>query len=342
MNCAFSASRRFLAVSTGTSIWQRTAPSILRPPVPSISAHSFFSTKEAKKKKGKQTSDENAPGAYWASKRAAKDRRRDLYNARQERKERVKVRRAGRPRLFYRQQFRSFFIPKKVREEFLHRKARQAGMDWEYRVATVLERIPIVMADHEPFEKEWEELQDHLGQFGKEYPKEFVGDMYEKFPKRLSDEELLEMLPFTPAPRETEADETGDVKTTERKLKTRLYLAVREDDQWQFPTVPLEDDTTLLEAAQQALKVKVGTAFDYWCPSNAPWSVDVQAFPEEKQKETGLYGVKTFFVKVQLDEPGEIDTKTIQDFGWLEREEMVERVQKEQGDTMSRLYHYML
>lgn len=286
---------------------------------------------------------DTTPGAYWNSKRAAKDRRRELYDARQERKERLKVRRAGRPRLFYRKQFRSFFIPKKVNDEYMHRKARQAGMDWEYRVATILERIPVVTPDLEKWETEYEELKDKLSQFGKEFPKEFVGDMYEKHPRGLSREELIAMLPFDPAPRETEADSSGDVKTTNRKLKTRVYLVVREDDHWQFPTVPLGEDSTLIEAAKRALKVKVGSAIDYWCPSYAPWSVDLQAFPAEKQKESGLYGVKTFFVKVQLDEVmGELSTSKIQDFAWLDREEIVERIQGEQGDKTSQFYHYML
>jgi large subunit ribosomal protein L46 len=161
-------------------------------------------------------------------------------------------------------------------------------------------------------------------------------------------EAMLAELPFTPPPRETEADATGDVRTINRKLKTKIYLSVQEqkDGLWQFPTVDVNDDETLLDAAKRAIPEQVGTNIDFWCPSNCPWSVHLTPYTENEQKTNAMYGIKTFFMKVQHDEGDVVlDTKVktnVHDFAWLDRQEMVDRVKEQQGDHMSKLYYYML
>jgi large subunit ribosomal protein L46 len=294
----------------------------------------------------KKAAAPSAAEGYWEKKKAAKERRRILWEAAQERKERLKTRRKGRPEVGQkRRDFRSFFIKKKVDEEHMNRKARQAGLDWQVKVAVILERCYVVLPDKEDWEIEYENMKTFLGQFGKEYPKELFDIDYDK-PRPITDEELLAMLPkgFTPAPRETEADKTGNVRTTNRKLKTSVYLTVQEDEEWQLPTVTLLDDgkETFLEAAKRAVKEKVGDGVEFWCPSNCPWSVDMKAFPEN-QRANGLYGTKTFFMKVQYDE-GVVSEQemTVQDFAWLDRREIAERFGEKQGDEASMFYHYML
>jgi large subunit ribosomal protein L46 len=112
--------------------------------------------------------------------------------------------------------------------------------------------------------------------------------------------------------------------------------------QWQLPTVALKEDETLLEAAKRAVKEKVGEEVEFWCPSNAPYAVDMVAFPEDQRKD-GFYGTKTFFIKVQYD-CGDVSetTMAVKDFAWMDRGEMTERVQQERGDYESKFYQYML
>jgi hypothetical protein len=53
-------------------------------------------------------------------------------------------------------------------------------------------------------------------------------------------EEIIASLPFTPAPRVTEADDKNDYRSIDRKLQDSLFLVVkrnREDNSWQFPQV---------------------------------------------------------------------------------------------------------
>ena len=155
------------------------------------------------------------------------------------------------------------------------------------------------------------------------------------------------MLPegFIPAPRETEADISGDVQTLDRKLKTRVFLAVqgKSDSDWALPTVQLKEDETLLEAAKRAISEQAGGRnIDLYCPSNCPVAVDLKVFPEE-EREDGFVGVKTFFMRVQHDE-GNISTTDmkVNDFAWLDRGEIVERITESQGKSQSKFYSYLL
>lgn len=298
---------------------------LLLPPLSNLS--SFLST------------EASSPSlSYRAQKQAQKQRRRELYQAHEERLQRLPTRRVGRPqRGQKRRDFRSWFIPTKVHDEYHTRKARQLNLEFKIQVDVLLERIPVILPDKETWEVEMDNLQTYLGQFGKVYPKEFAEPI---MPTAFTDEELMAMLPkgFVPAPRETEADASGYTQTTDRKLKTSIYLAVLENGKWQLPTVNLNDEETLLEAAQRAIPEKVGSSLEFWCPSNAPVAVQVVPFPEE---DRGMYyGIKKFTMKLQYD-IGAVEDKTVDDFAWLDRQEVVDRVQ-DQGDDTAKLYRYLL
>jgi 8-oxo-dGTP pyrophosphatase MutT (NUDIX family) len=170
---------------------------------------------------------------------------------------------------------------------------------------------------------------------------------------------LAALLPegFRPAPRETTADETGNLQTHERKLKDRVFLMIQnsESNKWYFPTTPVQDDESLLEAAQRALKEQAtgggisgkkketDHVFDIYYPSNAPIGVSLDVF-HDNDNDGNYFGTKTFFLKVQHDE-GDIQSKDIlkqgvNDFAWLDRSEIVERAQGD--DDLSEFYRYLL
>jgi len=328
-------------------------------------------------------------GGYTALKKAAKDRRRRLWDARTERQLKLRTRRSNATDRdgILRREFRNFFIRKKVDDEYHDRKARQSGSSWKLRVAVVLERLAVVLPDKPRWEIEYEQLSAHLSKFGKMYPKELYNVDYElllngndsknkgKDVKEggstlaVTDEELLELLPkgYEPAPRETEADRNGNVRTTNRKLKTSVYLAVLDTDgddnstasRWQLPTVDVleGDGETLLEAARRAVLTKVGSQLEFWCPSNAPVAVDVKKYDDDDDDENNkYYGTKTFFLKVQYDE-GSVSEQdmSVQDYAWLDRDEVVDRFattvgggrgggddKKDEFNYASKFYRYLL
>ncbi|GAX23727.1 hypothetical protein FisN_12Hh304 [Fistulifera solaris] len=281
-------------------------------------------------------------------KKAQKQRRTELYEQTQQRKEQVKARRVSKPRGEKRNEFRSWFIQKKVNDEYMERKARQAGLGWKIHVAVIIERLNVVLPDQEEWEMEFEDLQNQLQQFGKDYPKGLFPSAPEHSAQETNltrNDDILEYLEkvkgFTPAPRITEADKNGDVRTTDRKLKTSIYLTVQEDSIWKFPTVALKDDEMLLDAAKRAIPEAVGEELEFWCPSNCPVAVEMMAFSAEQQQKEQQYGNKTFFIKVQYDEGiVKLGTQKVTDFAWLNRSEIIERVEKQNGDGA--FYKYLL
>ena len=135
------------------------------------------------------------------------------------------------------------------------------------------------------------------------------------------------------------------MQTFDRKLKDRVFFTLVDPDtgNCHFPTVDLtsNDDESFLEAAQRALQetnAGGGTILELYCPSQAPMAVELTAFTEEEDPH--YFGTKTFFMRVQYDD-GAIAGNTTE-FAWLDRNEIVERVQQHQGDNESKFYRYLL
>jgi len=318
------------------------------------SSHRGFATNK-KKKNADSSEDSSSLSSYFERKAKAKERRIEDYRHKLERVTRINSRRDNSPKDILKNDFRSWWDGRRAYEEKLDRRSRQAGMDWTIKVATIVERLPIVMPDKEEFEREFEDLQAYLlAHRGKEYPKDFTGTDGDGQPEAYTDEELIALLPenFVPAPRETKADEDGTVSTLERRLKDRVYLMINDS----FPTTevkPLtnEDDEceSLLEAALRGLREQTSGGaeskkkidkfpLDLYCPSQAPLAVRLDAYDLEKQEATGRYGTKTFFMKVQYDD-GTLQGDNI---AWLDRTEIVERFISSSKDAEAKFYQYVL
>ena len=67
------------------------------------------------------------------------------------------------------------------------------------------------------------------------------------------------------------------------------------------------------------------------------------ALPPEERNGKGVYGTKTFFMKVVHDE-GQVSPKTmtVQDYAWLDRGEITEKMKEEHGDYVAKFYHYLM
>ena len=145
-----------------------------------------FSTKQPKKKKGgKQQKETEQQQSYFERKAQRKQMNRLKYENQLSRKQRIMTRRDNAPgRDILKDEFKSWWQPQKAWQEMMDRKARQAGKEWKIQIATVLERLPVVLPDKPEWQNEFDDLQDYLGQFGKEYPKEL-------FPEHHSDEQQI-------------------------------------------------------------------------------------------------------------------------------------------------------
>jgi hypothetical protein len=151
--------------------------------------HRSFASQTKKKKKSSSTEQQqHPPESYFDRKQAAKQVRTDSYNLKLAKIETEKHRRDDSPA--NNGEFKEWWKQKIVSEHILDRKARQAGKEWNIKVAAVLERIPVVLPDKHDWEKEYDEHRAYLAQFGKEYPKEFSASS-PRVHVPITDEELL-------------------------------------------------------------------------------------------------------------------------------------------------------
>ena len=162
-------------------------------------------------------------------------------------------------------------------------------------------------------------------------------------------------LPFTPAPRETEADATGLIQTRDRQLKTSVFLTIKTDAEgnqsgprWTLPSAFAKNDETLLETAQRAVSDVAGKDLILWCPSNAPMTVNFRLYNKSLPEalKMNYFGEKIFYYRVQHDR-GDVSQEALKkavvgDWGWLTKEEIVERVTEERGEHQAKFFHYML
>ena len=174
-------------------------------------------------------------------------------------------------------------------------------------------------------------------------------------------------LPFTPAPRETEADATGFLQTRDRQLKTSVFLTIKTNaennlsgqSRWTLPSALANPttDTSLLGVAQRAVHTVVGQELQLWCPSNAPMAVNLRVYNTNMSEEVrgNYFGEKIFYYRVQHDR-GDVNLEVlkkkkknaeggggvVEDWGWLTKEEIVDRITEERGKHQAKFFHYML
>lgn len=81
------------------------------------------------------------------------------------------------------------------------------------------------------------EPENQMEELLKDEENTFKGEKVEiEVEDAVKEEEKAELRP---SPRVTAADIAGDNKSLDRLLQRTLYLLVRKDDQWSFPTAPL-------------------------------------------------------------------------------------------------------
>lgn len=147
----------------------------------------------AAKKKQATKENKNEP-TYQERKAAEKQHRRETYEKKQARLERLKTRRDNSPKDVKKTAFRSWWDKELMYHNKLQRLAKKEGKPWRIRVAAMVERLPVVTPDVEEWEQDYIDLRDFLMTYGKEYPAEtgfmFAPDKPEDHVVE-SDEELI-------------------------------------------------------------------------------------------------------------------------------------------------------
>mmetsp|Transcript_10180 Transcript_10180/g.30622 ORF Transcript_10180/g.30622 Transcript_10180/m.30622 type:complete len:238 (-) Transcript_10180:382-1095(-) len=182
----------------------------------------------------------------------------------------------------------------------------------------MLERNPVITPDL----PDWEaEHQQWLSEYKQEYRKTYPPDWLD--PKGTLKTEGNLASVWKPAPRITEADKTGDVRTLDRKLDRRLLLLLKSpggangEGVWHVPLTPHEDTETVREAADRAMRDQLAL------PGTQAFTLgNVPAAHHPQPDGSGVL----FYVKMQLIE-GDVRTSAPKgyrwyDFAWVSADEV--------------------
>ncbi len=216
-------------------------------------------------------------------------------------------------------------------------KAKALGLDWRVVCATVLQRYPVITPTNEPWEEAHYDMEERMAEKQREWLMEQLGDTDANFvgDENPSYDEIVASMPFTPAPRVSQADIDGDMRSMERKMDKSSFLLVkrnRDNYAWQFPQGKLnkdKDGDSGRTTAERIIDRAVGNVHR-WFVSNAPIGHICYAYPPEIQEQRGQYGAKVYFWRCQLIEGTvKLETRLYKDYAWVAREEIGDYVEDE-------------
>lgn len=132
--------------------------------------------------------------------------------------------------------------------------------------------------------------------------------------KKVSEEEEEDVI--RPNSRITDADHNGDVRSLERKLDRTLYLIAQTSGGWKFPSVVVNEQETIGEAAQRGIHELGGPDMNVWTVSHTP-----AGFYKNGDK-------REFYVKSHIVQ-GQFQPLQVEDFAWLTKEEIKDKVDQD-------------
>lgn len=155
-------------------------------------------------------------------------------------------------------------------------------------------------------------------------------------PKKAPEEESGDMENETRAiklnSRITEADKKNDQASLERKLARTLYLLVKQDGQWKFPTFPIEnEDVPLNEVAENGLRRVGGNKINTWNVSRTPAGIlkysngkllDCEQSESSSVKDSSI--VRDYLIKSHILAGKFVpqDNQGVEAYKWLVKEEL--------------------
>ena len=208
--------------------------------------------------------------------------------------------------------------------------AQKLGLGFRITSATILQRYPVVLPDHEPWELDYYKIKAkmHFRRIDL-LEKRLEGSLARDLIPEPEDEiqELVGTLPPSIKSKITINDINNDMRSYERDLTNSLYLIVkrnRSDNSWQFPQGKLRENETLRENAERVLDRAIGK-IKRWYVGNAPIGYQCYAYPPELQKKRNEYGTKVFYYRAQhIQGNMKLETRLYTDYAWINRKQVFE------------------
>jgi len=231
---------------------------------------------------------------------------------------------------------RPIILSQRARNAELERKAAESKLPWRIMSSVVLHRFPIVSKDLEPWQQQMIEVQNYVNKQKKEYYMSKTRGTPASITSVLefTPEELMETLPFTPAPRVTKDDETDNRQSFRRQYQQSLFLVVkrsRQDNAWQFPQGKWLAEETLRQSADRVLG-RACNDMEREISSNAPIGYYMYEYPKEEQEKRGNFGAKVFFYHSHFDFQTPnfgVNNQLYEDHHWIGRKDVYQYFNKD-------------
>ncbi|XP_071960865.1 large ribosomal subunit protein mL46-like [Antedon mediterranea] len=221
-------------------------------------------------------------------------------------------------------------------------------LTWKLMGAVCLERPPIITTDMSKIEQDYMKMVDEL-----EYEASVLSDheiqlnkdreqMKQKQQGELDDEDSSNLLTaqdiedlateeynrFKTANKHTEADKTGGMTTSHRKLDENLILFVKNEignqSVWMLPQTEHLPGESLCQTAERAA-MQVGSGANVTFFGNAPIGFYKYKFPNKVKSETGAIGAKVFIFRAKvLKGQFSVLEGAVGQHAWVNKDEMKE------------------
>jgi hypothetical protein len=240
---------------------------------------------------------------------------------------------------------REIVVTQRARNASLQANADAKELDWRIVGASILHRYPIITPKKESWEIDMTKLQDKLDDKKRQWLSEQLkGSEAHIFPElNPSYEEILESMPFQPAPTTTEADATNDRRSLNRRLHDSLFLIVkrnRKDNAWQFPQGKLLEKETIRQTQERVMDRAAGKT-ERWFISNSPCGHYQYEYPPAMQDTRKAVGAKVFYGRCQfISGTVKLQTKLYTDYAWVARDEMKDYFEPDHAHFLDTMLPY--
>jgi len=155
------------------------------------------------------------------------------------------------------------------------------------------------------------------------------------------DEWENELAQFTPASRTTDADHNNDLKSSHRKLDSKLLLLVKQklgpESHWVAPQGVRQEGESMRDAAERILRTCCGESLQAQFMGNAPSGFYKYKYSKDPPTDGQPVGAKVFYFKAQLKSGDVIKSSPeVEDYLWLTKEELPSYVPASYADNLDK------
>ncbi|CAK4083103.1 unnamed protein product [Aphanomyces euteiches] len=225
------------------------------------------------------------------------------------------------------------------------------GKNYRIMFASILERLPLILPDLEPWEEDYLRMQHKIQlKEAQRLPKDFwfqepgyVETEPEDAPflPEWSEDELVGDG-FQIAKRETEDDATNNRHSLNRALKQRVFLIVQDPVtlKWSLPTTEKGANETMKDAAFRELVETIGEQVEAYPVGNAPMGYLTINHENDPSFDGKVHGTKIFYLKAQTfgnEGVVNLNKSKAADYLWVTQSELAEYLEPAEAEVVFKI-----